>query len=69
MHGVRQAQPRYQALIDDPDTPEDVREEAKQKLDKITDSLKYYAFLELLVDKFQSGELFDMLLDEEGRTK
>jgi len=67
MQGIRKAQPRYQALIDDPDTPEDIRDEAQYKLNKITDSIKYYTFLEILVDKAHSGELFDMLLDEEEK--
>ncbi|AXF57189.1 GbsR/MarR family transcriptional regulator [Salicibibacter kimchii] len=65
MEGIRQAQPQYEALIDDPDTPEDVREDAKRKLEKITGSLPYYDFLERIVAKTESGELFRMIFDEE----
>lgn len=64
MQGIRQAQPRYQALIDDPDTPEDIRENARRKLEKTTASFDYYDFLELLVSKAESGELFKLLLDK-----
>lgn len=69
MQGIRRATPRYQALIDDPDTPEEIRTEAQHKLNKITESLEYYTFLELLVDKFQSGELFKYLLDDDEKNK
>lgn len=65
LQGVRRAMPKYKALIDDPDTPEDVKKEAESRLDKVTASLQYYEFLELLVKKSQTGELFDLVLGSE----
>jgi len=65
LQGVKRAIPRYQALIDDPGTPAHIKDEAKQKLAKVTESLKYYEFLRLLVQKSLSGELFDLVLDSE----
>lgn len=69
LQGVRRAIPRYQALIDDTDTPDHIKDEAQQKLEKVTESLKYYEFLDLLVEKSLTGELFDLILENEEEKK
>lgn len=63
LQAVRKAIPRYKSLIENEDTPDQIRKEAESRLQKATDSLKYYEFLDLLVEKCQTGELFDLVLD------
>ncbi|WP_059103397.1 GbsR/MarR family transcriptional regulator [Shouchella shacheensis] len=63
VQAIKQARPRYQALIDDEETPVAVREEAEYTLHKITDSLYYYEFLDMLVEQFQSGNLAHELME------
>lgn len=69
LHGVRRAIPGYKALIDDPDTPDEIKAEAEQRLNKVNASLAYYEFLELLVEKSHSGEIFDLIIGQEDNDK
>ncbi|GAJ98465.1 GbsR/MarR family transcriptional regulator [Geomicrobium sp. JCM 19055] len=67
LYAVKQAQPRYQALMEDPDTPEDVRAEAERHFNKINDSLQYYRFLDILVEEFEEGDLAQKLLERHNK--
>ncbi|MDQ0208474.1 GbsR/MarR family transcriptional regulator [Alkalicoccobacillus murimartini] len=61
VHAIKQAQPKYQAIIDDPESTEEEQEDASRMLKKVTDSLKYYDFLDVMVDEFQSGDFVQYL--------
>jgi len=69
LQGIKKARPRYQELIDDAETPEHIRKTAEQRLIKIEESLQYYEFLDLLVEKSHSGELFDLMLANKENKK
>ncbi|MCM3548688.1 GbsR/MarR family transcriptional regulator [Shouchella clausii] len=63
LQAVKQAIPLYEALLDDAETPDEVRAEAAHTLKKITASLEYYEFLGLLVEQFQTGNLAKDLVE------
>jgi HTH-type transcriptional regulator, glycine betaine synthesis regulator len=69
VHSIKQAQPKYQEIMDHPDSTDQERTEAERKLKKISDSLKYYEFLDVMVDEFQSGDFVQYLSEKYNISK
>ncbi len=63
MKAIEQSVPQYEALIKNPETPDDIREEAEYTLAKIKASLDYYEFLDLLVTQFKEGNLAQDIIE------
>ncbi|WP_078394236.1 GbsR/MarR family transcriptional regulator [Shouchella patagoniensis] len=67
MKAIEQAVPQYEALVQNEDTPEEIREEAEYTLAKIKASLQYYEFLDLLVTQFKTGNLAQDIIERYKR--
>ncbi|WP_197284152.1 hypothetical protein [Bacillus sp. JCM 19041] len=67
MKAIEQAVPQYEALVENPDTTDEIREEAEYTLMKIKASLQYYEFLDLLVTQFKSGNLAQDIIERYKR--
>ncbi|WP_040206747.1 GbsR/MarR family transcriptional regulator [Neobacillus jeddahensis] len=50
-----------QSLVEDEGTDSKVHAEAKQDIEKLTDALEYYDWLNRLVDSFESKEIFNYI--------
>lgn len=61
---IAAAERQYQALLDDPDLDAETEREIERDLAKIDESKHYYHFLEKLIARSESGELFRWLADD-----
>lgn len=64
MKAIDEAEQHYQRLLDSGDLPEAIRHEIAIDLAKIDESKDYYRFLEKLIARCESGELFRWLAEE-----
>lgn len=61
---ITSAEHHYQSLLEDPDLDADTEREIERDLAKIDASKHYYRFLEKLIARSESGELFRWLADD-----
>lgn len=61
---IAEAERHYQALLDEPDLDAGLEREIAIDLAKIEESKHYYRFLEKLIARCESGELFRWLADD-----
>jgi len=64
MKAIETAEAEYQTLLDRDDLPADVVREIEIDMAKIDESKDYYRFLEKLIARCESGELFRWLADD-----
>ncbi|WP_189606875.1 GbsR/MarR family transcriptional regulator [Saccharospirillum salsuginis] len=64
MKAIEAAETEYQALLERDDLPADIAREIEIDLAKIDESKDYYRFLEKLIARCESGELFRWLADD-----
>jgi DNA-binding transcriptional regulator GbsR (MarR family) len=53
------------SLLEDPNVDSKVKAEAKMDIEKLTDALEYYDWLNRLVDSFESKEIFEFIPKKE----
>ncbi|MFS0785801.1 GbsR/MarR family transcriptional regulator [Shouchella sp. 1P09AA] len=64
MGAIKEAVPHYEAVVENQDYPEEIRNEAAFTLEKIHSSIAYYEFLDLLVTQFRTGNLATELIEK-----
>ncbi|WP_251548592.1 GbsR/MarR family transcriptional regulator [Neobacillus muris] len=58
---MEKSRSELEALVNDPVVDEQVKHQAINDIEKLTDALEYYDWLNRLVDSFESKEIFDFI--------
>ncbi|WP_018923455.1 choline uptake/conversion transcriptional regulator CudC [Salsuginibacillus kocurii] len=61
LDAIKDAEPYFHKLLEDPNLPEDLRPAVEDDLEKLQHAREYYHFLQELITVFRTEEIFDMM--------